>query len=408
MQILELEIRNFKGFEYKKFNLNPNFTVIIGENASGKTSVLDALAIAIGSFLIEIEGADTRSIQEQEIRIKMVDNVPKPQKPVEITAFGVVNDIETTWKRSIEKQKTTTKDAINIRNIAKNMLAQSRTTGQTTFPLITYHGTGRLWAEHKTQYSKITENITAGYGNCLSAKSSSKEFLSWYKTMEDEIRKFEQAHDRVLLDTFKKVIVQMIPDARWQDMAYSFRDDALMGIFTDETGKKNKLSFNQLSDGYRNMIGMVADLAYRCIQLNPHLGENAIKETPGVVLIDELDLNLHPKWQRRLVDDLKICFPRLQFVATTHSPFIVQSLKSDEYIILDKISDVSPNNLDIGSIVQHLMGVESVFSIKNEATYHTSNQILSNIKNTDNPETVNTELNQITDPALRAFLALQR
>ena len=408
MQINQLEIKNFKGFEHKIFNLNPHFTVFIGENASGKTSVLDALAIAAGSFLIEIPATETRNIKEDEIRIKMIENVAKLQKPVIIKATGLVNTFEMTWTRSLEKQKTTTKGASDIRATAGLMHIDSIDIPTITFPLIAYHGTGRLWAEHKTQYSKILDNTTAGYSNCLSAKSSSKEFLSWFKTMEDEIRKFDQPNDRLLFNTFKKAIISMIPDARWEDMAYSFRDDALMGIYTDETGKKNKLSFNQLSDGYRNMIGMVADLAYRCIQLNPHLGENAIKKTPGIVLIDELDLNLHPKWQRRLVQDLKACFPCVQFVATTHSPFIIQSLKADEYIILDKISDANPNNLDIGTIVQYLMGVDSIFSTNNEAAYTVNTQVLSNIKNMDSADDITAELNQITDPALRAFLALQR
>jgi predicted ATP-binding protein involved in virulence len=119
-------------------------------------------------------------------------------------------------------------------------------------------------------------------------------------------------------------------------MAYSEKDGDLMGVFTDENGKNNTLPFSNLSDGYKSMIGMVADMAYRCIQLNPGLKENVIKETEGIVLIDELDLHLHPEWQRTLVTDLKKTFPKVQFIATTHSPFIVQSLTKEELISLDK------------------------------------------------------------------------
>jgi predicted ATP-binding protein involved in virulence len=70
----------------------------------------------------------------------------------------------------------------------------------------------------------------------------------------------------------------MIPDNHWTDMSYSFKDEDLIGLFKNEN-KIDKLLFGQLSDGYRNLIGIVADIAYRCIKLNPHLGVDAIRLT---------------------------------------------------------------------------------------------------------------------------------
>ncbi len=245
------------------------------------------------------------------------------------------------------------------------MLKLSRSGNNVIFPVIAYHGTGRLWAEHeekKTEYKKTGEGVSQAYINCLSPKSSSKEFLSWYKTYEDEIRKFDQDSDKLLLKTFNSTIISMIPDHHWQDMAYSFAAEDLTGIFLTPNGKKEKLQFRQLSDGYRNIIGMVADIAYRCIKLNPHLGKNAVKETPGIVLIDELDLHLHPNWQRRIVDDLKNTFPNIQFIATTHSPFIIQSLRAEELRILDEDIKIStdPIRNSIEEIAEQEMGVDDV------------------------------------------------
>ena len=88
--------------------------------------------------------------------------------------------------------------------------------------------------------------------------------------------------------------------------------------------------FYHLSDGYRNTLAMAADIAVRAATLNPALSSLAMEETPGVVLIDEIDLHLHPKWQRQIVEDLRGAFPKIQFVATTHSPFIIQSLRAIE------------------------------------------------------------------------------
>jgi predicted ATP-binding protein involved in virulence len=144
-------------------------------------------------------------------------------------------------------------------------------------------------------------------------------------------------------------------------MSYSFKDEDLIGIFADEN-KREQLLFSQLSDGYRNLIGMVADIAYRCIKLNPHLGTEAVIKTPGVVLIDELDLHLHPNWQKRIVSDLKNVFQNVQFIATTHSPFIVQSLKSDELINLDEVRglDDDPLKYSVEDISENEMGVKEV------------------------------------------------
>lgn len=377
MRIDRIRVKNFKGFSEASFELNPRLTVFIGDNAKGKTSVLDAIAVAAGSFLrgIDIAMNESRGIDKTEIRIFTKDNQPLPQLPVEIHAYGTVNGkiITEGWLRAIEKlsKKTTTtfKKARNIEMIAEAMLRQSRLGGDVVFPVIAYHGTGRLWAEHeekKATYKKTGEGVSQAYNNCLSPKSSSKEFLSWYKTYEDEIRKFDQERDKLLLKAFNNTIISMIPDGRWQEMAYSFADDDLTGIFLTPDGKKEKLMFRQLSDGYRNIIGMVADIAYRCIKLNPHLGEDAIKSTPGIVLIDELDLHLHPNWQRRIVDDLKNAFPNVQFVATTHSPFIIQALKSEELVILDNQikKDGDPDMKSIEDLAANEMGVEEVHRSK--------------------------------------------
>ena len=90
-----------------------------------------------------------------------------------------------------------------------------------------------------------------------------------------------------------------------------------------------------LSDGYRNVIKIVTDIATKMCILNPYLQGDTLKKTPGVVVIDELDLSLHPTWQRRIVRILKELFPKVQFICATHSPFIVQSLEDGELIVLD-------------------------------------------------------------------------
>lgn len=372
MRIDKLRIKNFKGFEEETFLLNPHFTVFIGDNAKGKTSVLDALAVAAGSFLrgIDVAKLESRSIDKNEIRVVTKDGQPLPQLPVEIHVFGNVNgkSLDEGWLRTVDKispkkTNTTYVKAKNIEKVAEDMLKLSRSGNNVIFPVIAYHGTGRLWAVHeKLNYQKQEEGVVMAYTNALSAKVSPNEFLEWYKTQEDEVKKFEQPLQISLLKAFKKVVTSIIPDNRWQDIAFDNKENELAGIFTTEEGKKEKLKFTQLSDGYRNIVALASDIAFRAIQLNPHLGEEAVVKTPGIVLIDEIDMHLHPNWQKRIVDDLKNTFPNIQFIATTHSPFIVQSLKSEELIILDEQikKDGEPDMKGIEDIAANEMGVEDV------------------------------------------------
>ncbi len=101
--------------------------------------------------------------------------------------------------------------------------------------------------------------------------------------------------------------------------------------------------FSNLSAGQRMMAALVADVATKAVMQNSHLvfeageedSEAVLQQTPGLVLVDEIDVHLHPKWQRRIVRDLKETFPRIQFVCTSHSPFIIQSLEAGELRTLD-------------------------------------------------------------------------
>ena len=101
------------------------------------------------------------------------------------------------------------------------------------------------------------------------------------------------------------------------------RQELLM--FQGETHEA--MPFHLLSDGVRSMLAIVMEIAFRCYLLNPHLGEKAATETSGVVLIDEIDLHLHPEWQKRVIRNLQDAFPRIQFVVTTHAPLVIGSLQ---------------------------------------------------------------------------------
>jgi predicted ATP-binding protein involved in virulence len=126
-----------------------------------------------------------------------------------------------------------------------------------------------------------------------------------------------------------------------------------------------------LSDGIRSMLAMVGDIAYRCIKLNPHFGIEAAKKTTGVVLIDEVDMHLHPRWQQLVLSQLSEAFPNLQFVVTTHSPQVLSSVSSDCIRILsnNKIYAAPPGTegAEASRLLTRVLGVD-VRPPENKAT----------------------------------------
>jgi predicted ATP-binding protein involved in virulence len=345
MKINNIHIENFKGIEIKDFQFNKQFNVLIGENGVGKSSVLDAISVGLSTFLMNTtasfgpSGKSSRPLFPNEIRKVIVseDNIESTAVVLNGTfCIDAVNDC-ITWKREQAKgaKTLTVKDASALKLYGKNALDKIEL--NENLPLIAYHTTGRLWGQinerikesnkdKKIVYEKIGSRLD-GYYACLDPRSIEQKFLNWFKTYEDSILKFDKEKD--LYNAFKNAITSMVPD--WQDIHFHWGLDDLLG--KDKEGVWTPL--RNFSDGYKAIISITADIAYRAIKLNPHLGERAVLDTEGIVLIDEIDMHLHPKWQRHIVDDLKRTFPKIQFIVTTHSPFIVQSLNADEVINLE-------------------------------------------------------------------------
>ena len=118
--------------------------------------------------------------------------------------------------------------------------------------------------------------------------------------------------------------------------------------------------FSYMSDGLQSMINIVSEIAHRCIELNGFLGVDAVKMTPGVVMIDEIDLYLHPHWQKHVLQDLTRAFPMIQFIVSTHSPFIVQSLQEGQLVSFDDdvLTTGEPFRESLEDITSERMGLK--------------------------------------------------
>lgn len=155
MKIKTIQLHNFRCFENFSAELNENLTVIVGNNGSGKSTLLDGLSVAIGAFLIPFSAGSSLTIAKDDVLNKSYDLGSvvelQPQYPVEVSAIGIVEDKKIYWKRSLNsvEGRTTVGDAKEIINIAKKLQQQIRNGEKPLLPVLSYYGTGRLWAQKR-------------------------------------------------------------------------------------------------------------------------------------------------------------------------------------------------------------------------------------------------------------------
>lgn len=413
MQIRKLYIKNFRGFEEKEFKLNPSFTVAIGDNGTGKSTLLHAVQVAAGAFFLGLPKVNRRHIQENEIRFS-INRVSKQSEyftPTIVEATGHINGSgEFTWRRIIPEygkaNSTRAEDIGQIKSLAESYVASLNQVGRPKLPVIAFYGVKQLGGSdiRKKRVKKNRVIVRDGYYNALAAKSDENQFTQWFYYYGEELKEgneFEGTYEAVI-DAIETA-VPYLSNVTFDNFRLELVADCEI-----EGQPTKRLPHSLMSDGVKRMLGIVTDIAYRCATLNGFLGRNAVKETNGVVMIDELDMHLHPNWQRVVVRDLKRAFPNIQFVVTTHSPFIVQSVDSDELINLDLVMDIPPNELKIDEVATEIMGVESPFAVDNEEKYVQARKLLSMIDTDIEVSKIDQALDEITDPGLRAFLELNK
>lgn len=368
MKIHNIRIQNYRRFEDISIDFNSCMNVLIGNNGVGKTSVLDAVAIGIGSIFLGIETNPAPSIKKDDVRFvsqkigSVIDR--QPQYPVVISCYGVINGEQVNWKRQLNTKlgRTTYGDAECIKHIASELQNRVRKGDVNThLPLISYYGIGRLWAQKHESSMKQINNRLEGYIDCLSAESNEKLMLKWFEKMtyaqlqDGEIIPELQAVNGAITESF----TESGSDMSNVKVQFNVKSHNLEISYSDKNGNYHRHPFHELSDGYRNTLSLIADIAYRTAVLNPqYLGE-VTKKTSGIVLIDEIDLHLHPIWQKRILKTLQKVFPLVQFIVTTHSPSIISSAKSEELLILDENScksfDYEVYGKDVNSVLTEIM-----------------------------------------------------
>jgi len=374
MKIDSINIKNYRCFENFDIKFDDKLTVIVGNNGSGKSTVLDAVSIAIGSFLLGIDGQVSSSIHADDVRhiaYQIGSTIElQPQFPASIQANGSLNNHNITWVRTLNKPdgRTTTVDSKQLTNISTEMQKRVRDgDSNLLLPIISYYGTGRLWAQkrQKRDIDYIEKSTRfSGYIDCLDVMSNEKLMLKWFEKMTMfELQKGESFPELSATKNALNKFYSRMTNHLNVEVIYNLASRELEVNFTNSNGERQKSPTKELSDGYRNTLSMIADIAYRMATLNPQLLEDVIEATPGVVLIDEVDLHLHPTWQQHILDDLMDIFPSVQFIVTTHAPSVINSIKKEHLVILEDFKAYYPQDAtygrDVNSILATIMGADT-------------------------------------------------
>lgn len=372
MRIDRLKVENFKCFAKQSFELHPHLTVFVGENGSGKTAVLDALAVAASVWLVEPPASSLtdskRPIWGTEIRLvgeRVGDRWQFRERwPVIVWAEGRIHDNAQTWNATIDGPSLKPKLAVSYSPVhpfalIQELYADDKDGINVLFPVLRYFGAGRAWLSPHEQAENWRivgpARRWAAFDGCFNERIRFAELTEWFRRETLE-RGNRGGKWRPGFEAVRRAVLGCVPGAEdvWLDADW---DQIVLSIDGSVQPMGN------LSAGQRMMLALVADLAIKCVTQNAYLvsdedPEKVLRETPGVVLIDELDVHLHPKWQRRVASDLKRTFPEIQFVCTTHSPQIIGELHPEEIRILDGFTVSTPDHsfgVDSSRVLEELM-----------------------------------------------------
>ena len=391
MHIQKVIINNFRCFEHLEVNLDPDINIFVGNNGSGKSALLDGIAAAMYPYVAEIQKIVNK---EQEVSPVLQRDLPVKQNSSEQRnhpEFTLSTTSLPEWT-IIYKDPPIENDVDDKKRRKSSMLLVSHTSRALQ------EGTKKLYSEllyncDTLRYDKTSEFSVIAYyqsnrnltniadienisnqsfdrfdtlNKAFNATANFTDLVNWFFVREyEELREGRNRKDinfelSVLKQVRNAISTIIAPNAR---VYFSGATSAkLMVEWTMETGEKRELLLSQLSAGYRNMLALVMDFARRLAQANPDM-ENPLA-AEAILMIDELDLHLHPTWQQKIIPDLKKVFPNTQIIATTHSPEVVTTVKQNQVKILEdyQIKEcLSPTRgMKSSDIVRYVLGLSDL------------------------------------------------
>lgn len=412
MRLNKLHLENYRGFKGEHNIEFPDSSIIsiIGVNGAGKTSILDAISTQLERLVAEFHpllGRSKNAFSKQDITIN------KEYSLIECTVER--NQIEL---KVSSNQKRSFQRAINIVD-GGGKLPSFISGKEQIIPILIYYQTNRSFLDGaKKDYSEIFSGDSKfiAYKDAFNPHINYKQIFTWYLQQiniqnNEKVKRGDLSYSLPTIISITEAIntfLNSLDDSSLKNASIDVSQYDNNQVLVIEKGGIN-LEFNQLSAGEKMIIGMVLDIAYRMSVANPKIKVPLL--TDGIILIDELELHLHPKWQMSVLNALSRTFPNIQFIVTTHSPLVINQLKNNQLLLLNNFKIISGKEIhntygrDVNSIIEDFMGA-SVRPVEVNTIINEIEKFLDNSDTKNAREKLN-ELKSLIDPNDSDLLKLE-
>lgn len=351
MKIKSLTIQDFRGIsDVHITEFNKNLNLLIGINGSGKSSILDSIALLLTSFTSRLTTSNSKG------QMILVSDIKRESRKG--CTLSITMDNEVYWNkhrtRSMDKKEES--DYSSLNEYTKEFRMKLDNMENICLPIIVHYGVKRTITDIPLKFP--TENnllATAAYKDWIDSKASYRDIFPWLRGEEDyenEIRVDDpNARDRGL-EALREAMRKIFPE--YENLRVK-RKPHLEVVLRK---KGEELPLSQLSDGEKCYIALVCDIVRRLSLANP---TGNILNGEGIVLIDEVDLHLHPSWEQSVMEKLHLTFPNIQFIVSAHSPLVASHFDGQVFAVNNGTVTPLPRlfGLDYSTILQDWMGTSS-------------------------------------------------
>ena len=329
MKIKTIRMTNFKGFKQASFNFEGQNILLSGINGCGKSSVLEAINLILSKLASNYTPNKALLFSEDFIK----NRTSQSSIQIDLLYKNQISSVTLSKKRANKSRGTSPsvfikKDANSLISDFTNVIDYENG----NIPIVVNYPTQRNVLDVPIRIKKRHKfDQVSSYDEAFGSGVSFRTFFEWYRNEED-LENERKLNDNLDFEDDKLLAVR--------NAIYSFLPGfsnlrimrSRQKMIIEKNGES--LSINQLSDGEKCLLALIGDLARRLALANPN-EDNPLNGT-GIVIIDEIDLHLHPSMQRSVMENLAKTFPNLQFIITTHSPQVIGSADDFKIFFLSK------------------------------------------------------------------------